>query len=73
MLDKFMDRLMESAASAYLPQIEKMAQARKAELEEMKASVRADPEKVEAWFDKEINKLSNMDVKDLMKGATAGI
>ena len=73
MLDKFMDRLMESAASAYLPQIEKMAEARKAELAEMKASVRADPEKVEAWLDKEIDKLSNMDVKDMMKGATAGI
>ena len=68
-----MDRLMESAASAYLPHIEKMAEARKAELGQMKASVRADPEKVEAWFDKEIDKLSNMDVKDMMKGATAGI
>ena len=73
MLDKLMDRLMEGAASAYMPQIEKMAQARKAELEERKSKVRTEPEKVEAWLDREIQKLENMDVKDVMKGATAGI
>ncbi|MEW6604678.1 MAG: hypothetical protein AB1351_08330 [Thermoproteota archaeon] len=73
MLDKFMDRLMESAVGAYMPKLEEMAKARKAELEEMKAKMRTNPDEVEAWFDKEIAKLENMDVKEMMKNATAGI
>lgn len=73
MMDKFMERLMERAASAYAPRLEEMARARKAELEEMKAKVRTNPEQVEAWFDKEIGKLQIMDVKEIMKNATAGI
>jgi 3-methyladenine DNA glycosylase AlkD len=73
MLDKFMDKLMESATSAYMPKVEEMAKARKAELEEIKIKVRTNPEQVEAWFDKEIEKLQNMDIKEIMKNATAGI
>jgi hypothetical protein len=73
MLDKFMDKLMESAKSAYIPKVEEMAKARKAELEEIKIKVRTNPEQVEAWFDKEIEKLQNMDIKEIMKNATAGI
>jgi hypothetical protein len=75
MLDKFMEKLMESAASAYLPRLEQMAETRKAELVEIKAKIRTDPEQVEAWFDREIEKLGNMDVKDVMNkvNATAGI
>lgn len=73
MMDKFMERLMESAASAYAPQLEEKARARKAELEEMKTRVRTSPDQVEAWFDREIEKLQNMDVKEIMKNATAGI
>jgi hypothetical protein len=75
MFDKFMDKLMESAASAYLPRIEQVAETRKAELAEMKAKIRTNPEQVEAWFDREIEKLSNIDVKDVMNkvSATAGI
>ena len=73
MMDRFVDKLMESAAAAYMPKIEEMKKARKAELEEMRAKVRTDPDQVEAWFDREIGKLDNMDVKDMMKNATAGI
>jgi hypothetical protein len=73
MLDKFMDKLMESATSSYMPKVEEMAKARKAELEEIKIKVRTSPEQVEAWFDKEIEKLQNMDIKEIMKNATAGI
>ena len=73
MMDKFIDRLMESAASVYGPRLEEMTRARKTELEEMKSKVRTSPDKVEAWFDKEIEKLQNMDVKEIMKNATAGI
>jgi hypothetical protein len=73
MMDKFMERLMESAASAYMPRLEEKVRERKAELEEMKVKVRTNPDQVEAWFDKEIEKLQNMDVKEIMKNATAGI
>lgn len=73
MMDKFMERLMESAASAYMPRLEEKARERKTELEEVKAKVRTNPDQVEAWFDKEIEKLQNMDVKEIMKNATAGI
>lgn len=66
MLDKFMDKLMESAASAYLPRLEQIAEQRRAELIEMKSKVRTNPEQVEAWYDNEIEKLGNMDIKELM-------
>jgi len=47
MLDKFVDRLMESATLYYMPRIEEMARARKAELEEMKVKVRTSPGEVD--------------------------
>lgn len=70
-----MDKLMESAASAYMPRLEQMAEERRAMLTEMKAKVRTSPEQVEKWFDKEIEKLWNLDIKDVMDkvNATAGI
>ena len=60
-----MDRLMESAAGAYMPKIEQMADQRKKELTETKSKIRSDPEAVEVWFDQEIEKLEKMDPKDL--------
>ncbi len=73
MLDRFMEKMIEGATSAYLPKIEEKAKARKAELEEMKLKVRTNPEQVEEWFDKEIDKLQKIDIKEIMKNATAGI
>jgi 3-methyladenine DNA glycosylase AlkD len=73
MLDRFMEKMMESATSSYLPRIEEKARARKSELEEIKMKVRTNPEQVEEWFDKEIDKLQNIDIKEIMKNATAGI
>jgi tellurite resistance protein len=73
MLDKFMEKMIEGATSAYLPKLEEKAKTRKAELEEMKLKVRTNPEQVEEWFDKEIDKLQNIDIKEIMKNATAGI
>jgi hypothetical protein len=35
--------------------------------------VRTNPEQVEEWFDKEIDKLENIDIKEIVKNATAGI
>ena len=68
-----MDKLMEGASSAYMLKVEGMAKARKAELEEIKIKVRTNPEQVEAWFDREIEKIQSMDIKEIMKNATAGI
>ena len=66
MLDKLMDKLIESATSAYMPKLEEMAEARRAELWDIRSKVRTNPEWVEMWLDKEIEKLSSMDIKDLM-------
>ena len=65
MLDRFMDRLMESAASAYMPKIEEMAELRRKELVEIKSKVRTEPSVVEAWLDAEIEKVGKLDPKDL--------
>ena len=73
MLDKFMEKMIETATSAYVPKVEEKAKARKVELEDMKAKVRTNPEQVEEWFDKEINRLQNIDIREIMKNATAGI
>jgi ribosomal protein L12E/L44/L45/RPP1/RPP2 len=35
--------------------------------------VRTNPEQVEEWFDMGIDKLQNIDIKEIMKNATAGI
>ncbi|MDQ3718321.1 MAG: hypothetical protein M3298_08570 [Thermoproteota archaeon] len=73
MLDKFMEKMIETATSAYIPRLEEQSKARKAELEDMKGKVRTNPEQVEEWFDKEIDRLQNIDIKQIMKNATAGI
>ena len=51
-----MEKMIESATSAYIPKVEERAKARKAELEDMKVKVRTNPEQVEEWFVKEIDK-----------------
>lgn len=61
-----MDRLMESAASAYMPRIEEMAELRRKELVEIKSKIRSEPEAVEAWFDTEIDKVGKIEPKDLL-------
>jgi hypothetical protein len=73
MLDKFMEKMMESATSAYLPRVAEKARARKSELEEIKMKVRSNPGEVEEWFDKEMDKLQNINIQEIMKNATAGI
>jgi hypothetical protein len=73
MLDKFMEKVVEGATSAYLPRVEEKVRARKSELEEIKIKVRTNPGQVEEWFDSEIDKLQNINLKEIMKNATAGI
>ena len=67
MLDKFLEKFLESAASAYIPKLEHIAQNRVNELVAMKKKVRTYPEEVEAWFDKEIGNVSNVDITELME------
>jgi len=56
MIDKFVEKLLQSVTSAYMPKFRDIAQTRSNELTDMKAKVRTRPEDVEAWFDKEIEK-----------------
>ena len=58
--------MLQSAASAYMPQLGSIAETRRAELTEIKSKIRSNPEEVEAWFDKEIDKVGKMDVTDML-------
>jgi hypothetical protein len=62
-----LDWLLESAVASYMPKLAKMAEERTAELAQMRSKVRTDPEKVEEWFDREIEKVSSVDAKELLK------
>ncbi len=73
MLDKLMEKMIDSATSAYAPKLEEKVKARKEELEQVKNKIRTNPDQVEEWFNKELEKLSNINIKELMKDATAGI
>jgi 3-methyladenine DNA glycosylase AlkD len=66
MMDKLMEKLMESATTVCMPKLEEIAKVRKSELEDMKVKVRSHPEQVEAWFEKEIAKLGNIDVAEML-------
>jgi hypothetical protein len=70
MLDKIMDRLMETAANAYMPRIEEVAELRRKELVEMKSKIRSEPNAVEAWFETEIDKVVKLDPKNLFSKIT---
>jgi 3-methyladenine DNA glycosylase AlkD len=73
MLDNLMEKMIENATSAYLPKVEEKAKARREELEQIKRKIRKNPEHVERWFDNEIEKLSRIEIKQIVKNATAGI
>ena len=60
------DSLIESAVGACLPGLAKMTEKRAEELAQMRAKVRSHPEEVEAWFAKEIDKLTNVNVRSIL-------
>lgn len=66
MLDKFTEKLMENALSGFRPRLEELSKMRVDELTAVKGKVRTRPEEVEAWFDTEIAKASNMDVSNIL-------
>ena len=55
-----------------MPQLAKLREARADELVSLKEKVRSNPEEVEEWLDREIEKLGKMDA-NFLKDATAGI
>jgi hypothetical protein len=67
MLEKFMEKMLENAAAAYAPMLGGMAEKRAYELREMRTKIRTSPEEVEAWFDKEIEKVCNIKVEDIIR------
>lgn len=66
MIDKWMEKMMQSAASAYMPKLETIAEERRAELSTMKSRIRSNPEEVERWFDQQIEKLNCMNFTDML-------
>jgi len=53
--------------SGYRPLLKELSKTRVDDLLAVKSKVRTHPEEVEAWFDTEIKKASNIDVSDIMK------
>ena len=61
-----MQKLLQNAAAAYMPKMESIRESRVAELTAIKSKVREEPEIVEKWFDKEINKVTSVNISDML-------
>jgi hypothetical protein len=70
LLDKFTEKLIQNAMSSYMPKLKEMSSDRVAELADMKAKVRTNPDEVELWFDREITKAQTMNFDDILKKIT---
>ena len=66
MFDNFMERILVSVASQYIPKLQNITSVRADELTVMKEKIRTSPEEVEAWFDKEIGRVRNVDMLGLI-------
>jgi hypothetical protein len=66
MFNNPLERILQNVASQYMPKLQNIACTRANELSVMKEKVRTSPDEVEAWFDKEIEKLRNVDLSDLI-------
>jgi hypothetical protein len=67
MFNNILERILQNVASQYMPKLQNIACTRANELTVMKGKVRTSPVEVEAWFDKEIEKLRNADLSDLIE------
>jgi hypothetical protein len=65
MFDEITEKLLKSTTGIYMPKLEELVRA--SELAIVKDKVRTSPEEVEAWFDGEIRKVTNVDAKDLIE------
>ncbi|MEO9294500.1 MAG: hypothetical protein ABI347_02755 [Nitrososphaera sp.] len=61
------DKLIENALAQHMPGLKQMAEIKRAELAEIRAKVRTHPEEAEAWFDKEIEKLTDANIRGLIQ------
>ena len=64
--DNFMERILVSVASQYIPKLQNITSVRADELAVMKEKIWTSPEEVEAWFDKEIERVRNVDMLGLI-------
>ena len=55
-----------SVASQYIPKLQNITSVRADELTVMKEKILTSPEEVEAWFDKEIERVRNVDMLGLI-------
>lgn len=69
MFESFVNQLVESALASRKSELEAMANARAAELASVRSKVRSQPEEVEAWLDREIEKISSMNIGNLLRNA----
>ena len=67
MFNNLLERILQNVASQYMPKLQNIACTRANELTVMKGKVRTSPVEVEAWFDKEIEKLRKGDLSDLIE------
>jgi hypothetical protein len=65
MFEEITEKLLTSTTALYMPKLEELAKVRASEFANIKDKVRTSPEEVEAWFDGEIRKVTNVDAKDL--------
>ena len=62
----FMERILVSVASQYIPKLQNITSVRADEVTVMKEKILTSPEEVEAWFDKEIERVRNVDMLGLI-------
>ena len=60
------EKLLESVTSSYIPKLRETSHSRANELAVIRGKVRSSPEEVELWFDKEIEKLRNIDFSSIL-------
>ena len=66
MFDNFMERILISVASQYIPKLQNITSVRADEVTVIKEKILTSPEEVEAWFDKEIERVHNVDMLGLI-------
>lgn len=64
MLDQIAEKIIEKNLGY---PVSMLSTNRKKELQFIKDKIRTDPEQVELWFDKEIKKVENLKVQDLLR------
>jgi hypothetical protein len=72
MFDNFMERMLVNVVSQYISKLQNIACIRAGELTDIKEKIRTSPDEVEAWFDKEIERVRNVDISGLVDKLKTG-